>query len=974
MDRTPAPLNWQALSEKLKGSLHTDETHRILYSTDASVYRVLPDAVAVPYDEEDLRHIIHFAVEHQIPIISRTAGTSLAGQVVGKGLVVDFSVHFNQIIELNVEERWVKVQPGVIRDELNRYVQPFGLFFGPNTSTASRCMIGGMLGNNSAGTTSIKYGTTRDKIIDAEVLLSDGSSAVFGPKTADEVATLMKTEGLEGEIYRKLTELFLDPNLQKEIKVQYPDPGIHRRNTGYALDVILNQEYFGGDEGPLNLSKLLAGSEGTLCMVTSIKLALDALPPPFEAVVCAHFNSMRESLLATVIAMKHAPYACELMDKAILDCTKGNPEQSENRFFIEGDPASVVCIELRSNTALELEGSIKSLLSSFHESAYGYAFPVVYPPDSERVWNLRAAGLGVLSNVKGPAKPVAFVEDTAVKVTDLPDYIDELGSVFEKYGQKAVYYAHAGAGELHVRPVLNLKSKQGRSDFRNIAKDSALLVKKYRGALSGEHGDGRVRAEFIPLVLGAVVYDAMVKVKKTWDPKGIFNPGKITNALPMDTELRYSEGQPVFRFPTFLDFTDQGNIQEAAEACNGSGDCRKLHTTGATMCPSYQATRNEKDSTRARANMLREVLTKSNNPTYPLDSEPLMEVMDLCLSCKACRRECPSSVDMSMMKAEVSWQFGRRRGFSNRSRFFGHFHKMAALGSLLGPLLNRLIQFAPVNSYIKKRYEIAAQRSLPEFSQRKATSLIRNKMVIDDADFVFYIDEFTQYQDARIAEAASNLFKALGFKFYCIYSPSARAYISKGMLQEARETAVQTLATLSGAIEKGLPIVGLEPSAVLGFRDEYPKLVGQAHKGKADVLAGLAFTFEEYLSGQIDKGKINADHFDQEPREILVHLHCHQKSLSHVKYTKRVLSIPKNHQVKIIPSGCCGMAGSFGYEAEHYDLSMKIGELVLFPKIRATGEGAFIVAAGTSCRHQITDGTSRQALHPAELLLKCIKS
>jgi Fe-S oxidoreductase len=595
---------------------------------------------------------------------------------------------------------------------------------------------------------------------------------------------------------------------------------------------------------------------------------------------------------------------------------------------------------------------------------------VLRPPHTEKVWNLRAAGLGVLSNVKGPAKPIAFVEDTAVRLSDLPDYIDAFEAMMHRHRQRAVYYAHAGAGELHIRPVLNLKAADGRRDLRSIAEASARLVKQYGGSLSGEHGDGRVRSEFIPQALGPMVYDALCALKKTFDPHGILNPGKIIAAPPMDTDLRYSEGQPPFTWPTFLDFSAQGNLQEAAEACNGSGDCRKPHATGATMCPSYQATLREQDSTRARANMLREVLTHPANAAYPMDSEPLREVLDLCLSCKACKRECPSSVDMALMKAEVSWQQGRRHGFGKAAGFFGNFHRNAAWAVPVAPIVNLLLQQPRVANWVKKQFRIAPARSIPPFAARKATALIQQWADPKQAQLVLYIDEFTQYQDAHIALAAARLLKHTGFPFAVVYSPSGRSLISKGMLDKARAVAQETIARLSDHRLATLLVVGLEPSAVLGFRDEYPKLVEKPHRAAAAALAARALTFEEWWAAQVESRRVDHSAFPHAPEEVQLHLHCHQKALSHVKHSKISLSVLKGTAVKVIPSGCCGMAGSFGYEAEHYDLSMKIGELVLFPRVRQAAQDAWLVAAGTSCRHQIADGTGSQAMHPAEALCK----
>lgn len=964
---------WTDLSKALSGSLHTDKKTRAIYATDASIYRKLPAAVAVPASDEDLEHLVRFAAEFKMPLIPRTAGTSLAGQCVGEGLVVDFSRHFSAILEINVQENWVRVQPGVIRDELNRALAPFGLFFGPNTSTASRCMIGGMVGNNSCGTTSIKYGTTRDKVIEIEAILSDGSRAIFGPKDNDDLERILSQDSLEADIYRQLIEKLGNQEVQNEIRQQFPKPSIHRRNTGYAVDVLLTHAPFRVDGLPLNLAKLIAGSEGTLCLISSVKIAVDALSPPHVAVVCAHFSSVLEAMKATVVAMERAPFACELMDRTILELTKDNPEQAENRFFVEGDPGAIIAIELRADREDALEEEISALIESLKAAGFGYAFPVVRHLDVARVWALRAAGLGVLSNMKGAAKPVAFVEDTAVDLKDLPAYIEEFEALMEGFGQSAVYYAHAGAGELHLRPVLNLKSAEGQKQLREIGKASAALVKKYRGSLSGEHGDGRVRAEFISSMIGPKNYGLIREIKQKWDPNGIFNPGKIVDAPPMNVDLRYEAGQKPFATDTFLDFSSKGDMLQAAEACNGSGDCRKPSATGATMCPSYQATLNEFDSTRARANLLREVLTHPENPAYPLGSEAIHEVLDLCLSCKACKRECPSSVDVATLKAESNYQYQRRNGLPFRSKFFGHFHKQAAIASLAPRMANGLLKAPPVLNWFRNVVGIDKRRTIPEFSLKKATKAITNSRPVSDADLVLYIDEFTQYQDAKIGAAAARVLQKLGYKIHVYYAPSARAYISKAMLPEARLAAQKILSGLREAIELGLPVVGVEPSAILGFRDEFPILVDVGFRESAKALSSLTHTFEEFIAKQVQDGKISSDQFTLDKADVRLHLHCHQKALSNVSHSKIALGLPANYRVEVIPSGCCGMAGSFGYETEHYPISMQIGELVLFPSVRALESETMIAASGTSCRHQIADGTQRKALHIAEILERALK-
>lgn len=965
----PSP-NFSELAALVKGRLHTDRTTRLLYATDASVYRILPAAVLLPADADDLVHAVKFAAAHDVPVTARTAGTSLSGQAAGRGLIIDFSHGFDKILEIDPENRTVHVQPGVIRDDLNRALLPYGLFFGPNTSTANRCMIGGMLGNNSSGTTSIRYGVTRDKVIEAEVILADGSRTVFGDVTAKALEEKCAESTAEGRIYRGLSALLGQNALRDQIVRGYPKASVHRRNTGYALDVLAGAAPFSPGGPPLNLGKLIAGSEGTLCLVTSVKLRVDPLPPPCEAVICAHFPDVNASMHAAALVMKQHPYACELMDKTILDCTKGNPEQAENRFFVEGDPGAVLAVEVRGHSEEERDAAVAACISALRDAELGYAYPVVYPPDTARVWNLRAAGLGVLSNVPGDAKPVAFVEDTAVDIHDLPAYISDFEKLMASFGQKAVYYAHAGAGELHLRPVLNLKTPEGRRDFRAIATASAKLVAAYGGSLSGEHGDGRARSEFIAEVIGRENADLLKKVKTLWDPDGIFNPGIIADPVPADRDFRAVNA--VTETETFLDFSEKGSLLAAAEMCNGSGDCRKPTAAGGTMCPSYRATRREKDTTRGRANMLREVLTAPENPAYPLGSEALREVLDLCLSCKACARECPSSVDMAKMKAEADYQYQRRNGFSPRTRFFGNFHRTAPLAARFSRWSNAALEGA-AGRLVKKSFGIAEQRSIPRFSEVTGLKAARKFASGAQPEIILLVDEFTMYQDAHIAAAAAEFFSRCGIGFLPLYLPSARPLMSKGMLPEARRTAEKAYGILKDYTAKGMPAVGIEPSAVLGFRDDLPALFSGNARADAEASGKLCFTFEEYTARLADEGRITPDLFTEAAADIRLHMHCHQKALSHVKHSKRVLMLPVNYKVSVIPSGCCGMAGSFGYEREHYALSMKIGEEVLFPRVRNADPDAIITAAGTSCRHQITDGTGRSAVHPAEVLCGALK-
>ncbi len=968
-----------ALSERLDGDLHHDSLMRTLYATDASVYRQLPLAVALPKSTEDIVQLINFAHRHKTSLIPRAAGTSLAGQCVGEGIVVDTGRYLNQIQEFNAEEGWVRIQPGVIRDELNAYLEPHGLFFGPNTSTANRCMLGGMVGNNSCGTTSIVYGSTRDHVLELETVLSDGSIATFG--TLDEAGFRQKMEGsaLENKVYQQIHEALQHPDRQAEIKREFPRPSITRRNTGYAVDLLLQQQPFLPEGKPFNFATLLCGSEGTLAFTTSIKLAVQPLPLPVDVVVCAHFTSVAESLRAVQLAMTHHPTACELMDKVILDCTRDNPEQERNRFFLEGDPAAVLMIEFRGESEAEARALADALVHALHTDQLGYAYPIVSAPDTARIWNLRKAGLGLLSNVKGDKKPVACIEDTAVDIRDLPEYIEEFDQILDGYGQRAVYYAHAGAGELHLRPMLNLKDTGDRQLFHDITEATAHLVKKYGGSLSGEHGDGRVRAPFLEYMVGQRNYQLLRQIKETWDPLYIFNPGKIIDPEPINEDLRYEPEQPERSFDTFLDWTPDGSILLAAERCNGSGDCRKLPLSGGTMCPSYHATRDEKHTTRGRANILRECLTRGEGPN-PFDREELAEALDLCLSCKACSAECPSTVDMTAMKAEFQYQYHKKHGISLRTRAITNISRLNSYGMAFPWLTNLFLRSALGGGVLKRVLGIAPRRSLPPLSRfslrrwaRRRSRRLQPKGPAKGTVY-FFADEFTNYNDAVMGRKAILLLVALGYRVEVPpLTESGRAHLSKGLLEKARELATENVRIAGPLIDLDHPLVGVEPSAILSFRDEYPRLVPEELRAEARRIGRQCLTVEDFLVREFQKGNINPGQFTDEKARILVHSHCHQKAIDGHEGPVLALSIPDGYHAEYIPAGCCGMAGSFGYEKEHYDLSMAIANQTLLPRIREADAQTIIAAPGTSCRHQIHDGTGRKALHPVEILYDALR-
>jgi FAD/FMN-containing dehydrogenase/Fe-S oxidoreductase len=971
-------MDFNLLKRELEGALFTDETHRKLYATDASAYREIPVAVAIPKSTKDIIKLIRFAKENRTAIIPRTAGTSLAGQVVGSGIVVDVSKHFNKIVAVNKEEKWAEVQPGIVRDDLNQYLKTFGLFFAPETSTANRAMIGGMIGNNSCGSNSVIYGSTREHLIEIKAILSDGSEVVFNDKSTVEFeAKTKKGDGsLETSLYRHVQQILGDKNNQQEIEKHFPKHSIHRRNTGYAIDLLVRMQPFRKEGPSFNFCSLIAGSEGTLAFITSAKIRLTAIEPPFKKLVCIHCKSIDESLRANLVALKHLPSAVELMDHYVFEATKRNIGQIENRFFIEGEPQAILVAELTRISEEKANADAHTLIEELKNNGLGYSYPIVGGDDIKKVWNLRKAGLGLLSNIPGDEKPVPVIEDTAVDVQDLPAYIHEVDELLKKHGLYSVHYAHAGSGELHLRPILDLKTSEGVKLFRVIAEEIATLVKKYRGSLSGEHGDGRLRGEFIPKMIGQHNYDLIKGLKNIWDPDNILNPGKIVNTPPMDTFLRFEKDQPTRQFETVLDFSGNQGILRTAEQCNGSGDCRKTEITGGTMCPSYMATRNEKDTTRARANILREMITRSDKAN-PFAHDEIKDVMDLCLGCKGCKSECPSNVDMGKLKQEWQYQYYKEKGIPLRSRLIGNFGTGMKIASKMPWAYKLVFENKVFGSLAKSTIGFASDRSMPHLSKISWKKWFRNQFrptVTKPIKTVYlFIDELLNYNEAAIGIATIRLLDALGYGIKVLdHAESGRSFLSKGMLEQARELAITNVNLYKHVISHETPLVGVEPSAILSFRDEYPDLLRGNEKEDALKISYHTLMIEEFLSKEFDAGNISPEKFKNTGYTIKYHGHCQQKALSTLTHVKKILTQLGNHSVQMIPSGCCGMAGSFGYEKEHYDLSMQIGELVLFPSIRKQPGDVIIAASGTSCRHQIKDGTKRLAYHPVEILFNSL--
>jgi len=966
------------LSDNTEGELLTDRLTTLMYSTDASIYREQPLAVFYPRNISDLKKLLAFAGEHKVGIIPRAAGTSLAGQVVGSGIIADLSKHFTSILEINKDEKWVRVEPGVVLDELNEVVRKEGLFFGPETSTANRCNIGGMIGNNACGLHSVIYGSVRDHISEVKVLLADGSEVIFGSVSNEEFLAKCTLAGPEGIIYRGIRDMMNEPGNRDSIMNDYPERTIPRRNTAYSLDDLLYGEPFTPGSGrPLNLARLIAGSEGTLAIVTEARLGLVPLPPPVKALVCVHLRHRNEAFSANLIALKYKPWAVELIDDKILSLAEANVSQRSNRFFIEGHPGALLIAELCAGNAEEIRSAAAAMENELRAVGLGYAYPVVWGADIKKVWDLRKAGLGILSNMPGDAKPISLIEDCAVAVGKLDDFVAEVEKMLDSYGKDSVYHAHIGSGELHIRPLINMKDTEDAKLLRVIGEETALIVKRYRGSMSGEHGDGRLRGEFIPIIIGEHNYLLNKRLKECFDPLNILNPGKIVNTPPMDTSLRYVPGKVTREFSTWYDFSTEGGIVRAAEKCNGSGDCRKSSLIGGTMCPSYMATGDERLTTRARANIVREMLSAEGG--NPWDSREINEILDLCLACKGCKSECPSGVDMAKLKSEFLQHYNEQHSPSLRTRLIANLPRINSLFSYWPGLFNFFAHNRLTSKAIKQIAGFAARRSIPllaplTFRRWLRRNLEKHNPSAPTGSLYLFVDEFTNHNDTAVGIAAVKLLTALGYKILTVrHSSSARTYISKGFLRKARKMIIENIEAFSPIVSTEIPLVGLEPSAILGFRDEYPELAGVSHKPAALKLAENVFLLEEFLVREFSAGRINRSSFTDTASEVLVHVHCQQKAIASSAAILAALAIPAQFRVREIPSGCCGMAGAFGYEKEHFDLSQKIGELVLFPDVRSAATGAIIAAPGTSCRHHIKDGTGRISLHPAEVLFSALR-
>ncbi len=980
-----------------------DGLHRITYSTDASTYREVPQGVAYPEMVDDVVTLIQEAHKRNTHLIPRAAGTSIAGQVVGKGIVVDIK-GWSKILEVNQKERWARVQPGVVRDELNIALKPYGLHFSPETSTSNRCCIGGMFGNNSCGTHSLIYGSTRHHVVACKGVLSDGS--VFDTEKLKD-SGYRKSIPLLDCILKQLEGWTEDESKRRLIEENYPVTSLQRRSCGYAIDEAIDVV----EENPgLAFCKLLAGSEGTLAFITEIKVSLDPLPPKEKMVVCAHCNTLEGSFEANLIALKHNPAAVELMDGKILELSFQNLEQKRNSFFVEGMPAALLIAEFWGDTREEIDAKAAAFEEDAKASGLVYTNTRVYGSDVAKVWDLRKAGLGVLSGMKGDAKPIGVIEDTAVAPERLPAYMKDFREMLERLHTSCVYYGHISTGELHLRPIINIKTAEGKKLFREIAEETAKLVRKHKGSLSGEHGDGRLRGEFIPLMYGEEVYQLMREVKQCWDPDGVFNLNKIVDTPPMDEWLRFEVGQKykveeeLLSNKTYYNWRaafDECKVEGVSgvrsqahalmcsiEQCNGAGACLKSNLIGGTMCPAYKVSQDETKSTRARANILREILTRGfDSEAFKdvvagksvFDIKELSEVLDSCLACKGCLSECPSNVDMTKLRSEILQQKYDRHGTPFRSWMVARMAKMEEFGAMVRPFYNFFATWKPSSWVIKKMVRFSIDRQIPKLSRYSMRKLVaKEKQPTEGRKVYLFADEFTNHQEAELGLTFAKLLIKLGYRVEIPkHVESGRAAFSKGCLKLAKKYAIKNVQMLSGIVNDETPLVGIEPSCMLSFRDEYPDIVPAEMRETAKQLAKNCLLFDEFIMREVEAGRISSEAFKELTAEIYLHGHCHQKSLIGVGKCAEMLKLIPGVKVNVIPSGCCGMAGSFGYEKEHYETSKAIGEMVLFPAVRHATEDkqkqVIVAAPGTSCRQQILDGTGVKALHPIEILYNNLK-
>ena len=959
---TPAPKPDEQLLKNVADELRTvvqgevrfDNTARTLYATDASPYEIKPYGVVLPKSTDDIRHTLTVARRHGLAVLPRGGGTSLAGQTVGAAIVIDVSKYLDKILAFDEAARTVKVQPGVVRDQLNAFLQPYQLQFTPDVSTTNRANLGGMVANNSAGTRSIKYGKTVDQVLSMTVMLIDGTVTEFRVLSESELKGKLKLTGLEGDLYRTVYGVVTEH--EAEIKARFPK--VMRRVGGYNLD-----ELTGGR--PFNLAKLVSGSEGTLAFILDVTVKLSPVPA-HRLLALLHFDSLKASLQAVEHINRHGPSAVETLDDTLMKLGLENPNIAPLLGWLNGSPKAVLIVEFDGETEAEMRVGLESMKADPEVMKRAYYLHVTgSAAEQADVWNVRKAGLGVFNTIKGAAKPTAFIEDAAIPPEHLADYIPEVAAVCAKHGVKMVSYGHASVGVIHVRPVLDLKTKEGLGAYQKISEETFALVQKYGGSWSGEHGDGLIRSYKNRELFGDTLYEAFREVKGAFDPDNLLNPGKIVEAPPITKDLRYGEGYQVLPLHTHFDFSKDDGFMGAVEMCSGVGACRKTGT--GTMCPSYMATRDEDHSTRGRANLLRDAM--NGRLEGGLTSQAVYNALDLCLECKACKAECPSQVDMAKLKYEFLQHYYDDHGTPLSVRALGNAATVAPLGHALAPVANTLLPLKPVRWLVEKTVGVDRRRVMPSYAKQSFDGWRRahektpqQNTRTNKPKVALFADTWTMYNEPEVGAAATRVLEALGYEVEHVnYGCCGRPQLSKGLLRNAKKLAVKNVEALHSYVERSVPVVGLEPSCVASFQDDYRDLVPGE---KTEAVAQNVKMIDQFLAKAWTQGRLEpARTFHKNGTPVMLHGHCQQRAIQGTSSTKAVLGWVSEN-VAEVDSGCCGMAGSFGYG--HFELSMQIGEQRLFPAVREhAGE---TVACGFSCRHQIRDGTGKRAKHLVELM------
>ena len=950
------------LSRQVSGEVRMDRYSRALYSTDASMYQMEPVGVVVPRNADDVEATIRTAREHGVPVLPRGGGTGLAGQTTNHAIVMDFSKYMRNVVEVQAEERWARVQPGIVNNHLSAAMRPQGLMYGPDPVTSARATVGGGIGNNSCGAHSVIYGKTLDHILEIDVVLSDGSRAHFDAAGGQELERRMSMDTLEGSLYREVRRIAYEH--RDEVARRFPK--ILRRVSGYNLDDFVN-------DAPMNLTRMVGASEGTLVVVTEAKVNLVPVPK-MRGTAAIHFKGLVESMEATVAILDHGPSAVEMIGELILRNCKVNPGYRHLLDWVEGDPEAMIFVEFYGESVAELESKLDALEADLNRRGLGYA--TVTSSDAaqqRRMWELREAGLGLAMAIKGDAKPVAYVEDTAVSPELLPEYVARFEEIVKAHDTEAAYYGHASTGCLHIRPIVNVKTVDGLDKMESIANQVADLVLEFGGSLSGEHGDGIVRGAFTEKMFGSEVYEAFKEVKQAFDPEGIMNPGKIIETPGIKEVLRLGPQTANLDIATFMDFSVDGGFAEHVELCNGQGACRR---TDGGMCPSYMVTQEEEHSTRGRANLLRMILS-GKLPHEELRSDRLQAALDLCIECKACKAECPSNVDMAKLKAEVQAKYWEGRRVPLRVRAFANIARLSGFAQRAAPIVNALSGL-PMAGWMAERFlGIARQRPLPRFAPQSFSSWFKaHRAPVESprGEVVYFNDTFTEFMHPEVGQAAVRVLEALGYRVSLVEQKQCcgRPAISKGQLSTAKGWAAENVAALLPYARQGVRIVGTEPSCLLTLRDEYPDLL---QSDDARAVASQALMLDELLAELANGGEEVAALFrDDVEARVQVHGHCHQKAIVGTVPTLTALRLVPGYTAELIDSGCCGMAGTFGFEAEHYDTSRAMGAFKLFPAIEAEDKQGWDVAvSGISCRQQIDHFTTKRTRHVAEYLADALR-